>query len=331
MSFEKAQQLMELATFVAARRMGVTLDDVIGRLGVSKRTAQRILHILEHQFPDTETYFDEEGRKRWRLETGALRDLLTLTPDELAAVDLSIEMLERTAQSVEAEQLRSLREKILALVPRNRLARLETDHEALLEVQGFAARPGPTARLVPQIASTISTALKGSERLKITYQSRGADDPTQRVVEPYGVLIGIRRYLVARPESDPGGPLRHYVAEKIEAAELTGEIFERDADFDIDRHARKAFGAFQNDNEYGEVVWRFSPEAAPHARSFLFHPDQVLEDQADGSLLLRFWASGHLEMCWHLYMWGDKVEVIAPEGLRRLVSEHRRGDFPSLP
>jgi hypothetical protein len=31
MSFEKAQQLLELATFVAAWRMGVTLDEVSDR------------------------------------------------------------------------------------------------------------------------------------------------------------------------------------------------------------------------------------------------------------------------------------------------------------
>lgn len=73
-----------------------------------------------------------------------------------------------------------------------------------------------------------------------------------RVVEPYGVLIGIRRYLVAKPKGDTHGPLRYYVAEKIQSAELTGEIFERDPDFDIDQHAQKAFGTFQNDAEFGK-------------------------------------------------------------------------------
>ena len=33
MSFEKAQQLLELATFVVARRLGVTLDEVGERCG----------------------------------------------------------------------------------------------------------------------------------------------------------------------------------------------------------------------------------------------------------------------------------------------------------
>ena len=45
----------------------------------------------------------------------------------------------------------------------------------------------------------------------------------------------------------------------------------------------------------------------------------------------RFSASGHLEMCWNLYVWGDKVEVLAPGCLRDMVHAWRRSDFPSLP
>ena len=33
----------------------------------------------------------------------------------------------------------------------------------------------------------------------------------------------------------------------------------------------------------------------------------------------------------HLYTWGDKVEVLAPEKLRRLCDGYRRADFPALP
>jgi predicted DNA-binding transcriptional regulator YafY len=331
MSFEKAQRLIEVATFVASHRMGVTVDDVRGRYRSSKRTAQRLLHTLELQFPDAECGFDEDGRKRWKLRTGALRDLLTLSSDELAALDLSIETLKRNAQGVEAAQLESLREKIIALVPPNKLSRIETDHEALLEAQGLAARPGPSARLASDIASTISAALKASQRLRIVYLSRGAASANSRVVEPYGVLIGTRRYLVAKPKSDPSGPMRHYVAESIQSAQLTGEFFERDRNFKIDLHAQKAFGVFQNEAEIDDVIWKFNPEAADHARCFVFHPAQVLEDHPDGSLIVRFRASGHLEMCWHLYMWGDKVEVLAPKSLRKMVHRYRRADFPALP
>ena len=65
------------------------------------------------------------------------------------------------------------------------------------------------------------------------------------VVEPYGVLIGIRRYLVARPKADTKGPLRYYVAERIHSAELTGESFVRDPGFDIANTHRRHLARFR--------------------------------------------------------------------------------------
>jgi predicted DNA-binding transcriptional regulator YafY len=47
-----------------------------------------------------------------------------------------------------------------------------------------------------------------------------------------------------------------------------------------------------------------------------FHANQVVEPQADGAVVVRFRASGMLELAWHLFTWGDKVQVLAPETLR---------------
>jgi predicted DNA-binding transcriptional regulator YafY len=331
MSFWKAEQLLALGTLAAARHAGVTLDDVIERFAVSKRTAQRMLHALEAQFPDTHIALDGDGRKRWRLASGALRDLMSLCPEELAALDLAIETLRRSGLAVEADDLLTLREKIVALVPRSKVARLETDHEALLEAQGLAARPGPRQRIDRKIAASVAEAIKACRILEIDYQSRGDEGPRSRRLAPYGLLTGLRRYLLARPADEPTGPVRLYVVENIRAARVTRDAFERDPSFNLQAFANRAFGVFQNDSEFGEVIWRFSPKAAAHARSFEFHPHQVLEDEPDGSLIVRFQAAGHLEMAWHLYMWGDNVEVIAPASLRAFVEDHRRADFPSLP
>ena len=58
MSFWKAEQLLALATMVSARHSGITLDDVVARFNVSKRTAQRMLRALESQFSDAITSTD---------------------------------------------------------------------------------------------------------------------------------------------------------------------------------------------------------------------------------------------------------------------------------
>jgi predicted DNA-binding transcriptional regulator YafY len=330
-SFAKAEQLLQLATLVAARHTGVTLGDVIARFSVSKRTAQRMLRALENQFSETAVRIDGEGRRRWQLPSGALRDLISLTPEELAAVDIGIETLKRSGLAIEADELLSLREKIVALVPRSRVARIETDHEALLEAQGLAARPGPRQRVDRKVVAAIGEAIKACRILEVDYQSRNEPAPRVRRLAPYGLLTGLRRYLVGRPEEDASGPVRLYVIESMRAARVTNDAFVREPEFNLQAFANRAFGVFQNEEEFGEVVWRFSSRAADHARGFEFHPGQVMEDQPDGSLLVRFWASGHLEMAWHLYVWGTDVEVIAPERLRVLVNDFRRSDFPAFP
>jgi predicted DNA-binding transcriptional regulator YafY len=331
MSFSKAGQLLDLATMTAARRIGVTLDDVTERFDVSKRTAQRMLQALELQFPDLQADIDDDGRKRWRLPSAVLRDLMTMTPDELAALDLAIETLSRSSLEDQAEELSRLREKILALVPRTKALRLETDHEALLEAQGLAMRPGPRPRVDPQVSAAVAHAIKACLYLDILYRSRGETEPRKRRIAPYGVLTGLRRYIVARPDSDLRGPMRFYRTEDIRAATVSNQPFERDPAFDLRQFAKRAFGVFQNDEEYEEVIWQFSPAAADHAKVFEFHPDQVLEDQPNGSLIVKFKAAGHLEMCWYLYAWGDNVEVLSPERLRKLVLGFQRPDFPGLP
>ncbi|NDB70049.1 MAG: WYL domain-containing protein, partial [Methylocystaceae bacterium] len=105
MSFSKAEQLMELASMVAGHRTGITLDDVTERFSCSYRTAQRMIVALETSFPDVVSRTDEEGRKRWRLEGGHLRDLMNLTSEELASVDLAVEQFEQAGMDFEAKEL----------------------------------------------------------------------------------------------------------------------------------------------------------------------------------------------------------------------------------
>ena len=62
-----------------------------------------------------------------------------------------------------------------------------------------------------------------------------------------------------------------------------------------------------------------------HLLRWRFHPTQTLEPQADGSVMVRFQATGLLELSWHLFTWGDRVRVIRPDALRQtLVGELER-------
>jgi predicted DNA-binding transcriptional regulator YafY len=52
-----------------------------------------------------------------------------------------------------------------------------------------------------------------------------------------------------------------------------------------------------------------------------FHANQAVEPQPDGSVIVRFRASGMLELAWHLFTWGDKVEILAPPALKATLIE----------
>src|SRR3546814_12703513 len=96
--------------------------------------------------------------------------------------------------------------------------------------------------------------------------------------------------------------------DRIHSAECLDESFPIQSGFSLNDHAAQAFGAYQDPTQYGEIVWRFLPEAASRAAEFQFHPNQSAEYRDDGSLIVRFKAAGWREMAWHLYQWGDRSE-----------------------
>ena len=99
---------------------------------------------------------------------------------------------------------------------------------------------------------------------------------------------------------------------------LTDETFERDPAFDLQRYAKRSFGTFQE--EPVEVALRFDPSVASDVTAFLFHSDQTVSENDDGSLTVHFTASGINEMCWHLFTWGDSVTVERPMAHRFLLT-----------
>ncbi len=329
MSFAKGQELLKLA-MMATSRNGVSLEEIVDEWGCSHRTAQRMTDALQAAFPQTEAEDGDDRKRRWRIHAKAIAPLLTPSAQELAALATAIAELDAAQMTAEAGSLRQLQSKVRALLPPGAGTRLSVDEEVLLEALGHAARPGPQPVMNSEVNAAISEALKGPFLLRITYRRRTQDKPSERIVAPHGLLLGVRRYLVARDTGKKAARLQHYRVEEIYAAEVLGESFDIDPDFSLRKHAEKGFGSYESEAEHGEVVWRFSPDAADHARRFVFHPTQTVEVEKDGSLLVRFRASGHLEMCWHLYTWGKSVEVLQPTSLREMVNGHQRR-FDALP
>jgi predicted DNA-binding transcriptional regulator YafY len=90
-------------------------------------------------------------------------------------------------------------------------------------------------------------------------------------------------------------------------------------DFDLNAYAARSFGVLQEEPQ--DIVLRVLPQAANEGRRWRFHPDQVLTEEADGSLLVRFRSGGLRELAWHLVTWRDGIAIIAPDSLRNTLVE----------
>lgn len=326
MSFEKALVLLELTEMARASHEGVSLEQIRDRFDVSHRTAQRMTAALEAAFPHAvHVTVDHERRSRWRIRGTTLATLALKGDRELAALDLAIAQFVGSGDRDTAAILESLRDRLLAALPERTALRTEADAEALIAAHGLLARPGPVAKFDNKTSEVLSEALRGPFRLSFTYRG------TQRTVEPYGILVGTRRYLVAHDLKRTDGNLRRFRVDLIEDPRVLPESFSLPPDFSLSRHAMLGFGSYHAPGEHQETVWRFSAVAASHAREWRFHPEQTTAELPDGRFEVRFSASGWVEMAWHLLQWGPHVEVVKPEELKRQLEEVRRGAVEIFP
>lgn len=324
--YEKADTLIQLALDLQAARGGLTLLDIQERYGVGRRTAMRMRDAVLRQFPQTVETVGEDRMKRWHIPPGVLDRLVAFSAEELADLEAAARLMEENNRPEAAARLGEVAAKVKALMRPDLARRVAPDLEALLEAEGLALRPGPRPAIDGEAVAALREAIKACRQVAFAYRKRGTARRQHRRVAPYGFLYGHRHYLVARDDKD--GRIKLFALAGIAEVTLRDATFARDPDFSLDAFARRSFGVYQE--APAGVVWRFTPEAAAEAAQYVFHPDQELEAQADGSLIVRFTAGGWLEMAWHLYTWGDRVEVLAPPELARQVNGHRR-TWPALP
>lgn len=315
--YEKLEILLRAALDLRGNAEGLSLEDIQDRYGVSRRTAERMRNAIERVFPQLERANPGELPKRWRIRSGALCNIIGISAEELAAMNAAIELMRRDNLVEPLARLETLTAKLKALIRPDAARRIEPDLEALTESEGLAMQPGPRPQINFEIVAALRQAILTSKKVRLYYLYRGSGKRGFDTVHPYGFLYGMRHYLVAWSEGDWARDFRSFALSNIERVEVLDKTFMRRRGFSLKAYAERSFGVFQE--KPFDVVWRFSPTVAADARQFLFHPTQRLEEQADGSLIVRFRAGGALEMCWHLFTWGGEVEVLKPKHLRTLV------------
>lgn len=315
MRHEKASRLLELARLLAGSAEGLTLDEMAEALGVGRRTAERMRDAVREVFPQMEEVEDPPTR-RFRIAGGLDGLYQAPSADELVALRTAADALEASGAQARAAALKVLEQKILSATRGPARRRLAPDLEALLQAETIAVQAGPRPFEDDEVLSALREAIKSLRAVRFRYEG-GSTPGRTREVTPYGILFGRSNYLVAA--EGKGGEPRNWRLDRIHDLEILDGSSVRPESFSLQDYADQSFGIYHDAVQ--DVVLRVTPEGAEDALRWRFHANQTVEPLADGSVRVAFRASGMLELAWHLFTWGDKVQIVAPPVLRQTMLE----------
>ncbi|HZV85324.1 MAG TPA: WYL domain-containing protein, partial [Brevundimonas sp.] len=280
-----------------------------------RRTAERMRDAVLGLFPQTEEVSDPPT-KRWRIRGGLSAFEQAPVTEELVELNKAAQGLRATGEPGRAAALEGLERKLKSAMRSTTLNRLAPDLEALVRAETIAVQAGPRPSADEAVLTEIRQAILAGQPLSFIYSRPGAE-ARSRTVAPCGVMFGRANYLVAADRET--GRVQTFRLDRMSAVRAEAGLASPPPDFDLQAFASQSFGIYQDEIE--DVVLRITPAGAAEARAWRWHPTQTLETEDDGGVIVRFRASGMRELAWHLFTWGDQVQIQAPPRLKAVMQE----------
>ena len=317
MRHDKAAIVLDLARRMAASAEGLTLDEMARDLEVGRRTAERLRDAVLYLFPQAEEVSDPPT-KRWRIRDGLSAFQQAPTTTELLELSKAAEALRRQGEAGRATALETLELKIRSAMRSTALNRIAPDLEALVRAETIAVQAGPRPFEDETTLAAIRHAIMAGSAISFIY-NRGSRPGERREVAPCGLMFGRANYLVAA-EIGSDSP-KTFRLDSVQGVQVMDRPAAPPEGFDLTTFANRSFGIYQDGVEDVELTILRVGQAVDEARVWRFHPTQTLSDNPDGSLTVRFSASGMRELAWHLFTWGEGVRIEGPERLKQAMQE----------
>ena len=304
--WDRAARYLKIAMILKDYPDGISAQALADRIGVSKRTVYRDVLAMDEQagLP----IWNDEGK--FGLDKGAFLQPLALTLHEATTLFLAARMLAKASDEHDTELIGAF-VKLASILPPVLAEHIQAT------VDAFSTTPANDR--FTRVFRVLAEAWAKQRVVQIEYDA-GVYDPKKgprktRVrplaIEPSALTHAL--YLIGYDESRKAR--RTYKVERILSASLTPETFTPPETESPARELLKAWDVIADEDPV-KVVIRFSPAVAKRAAETRWHPSQVLEPQADGSLLWRGQIAGMREIRIWILGWGADAEVLEPAALR---------------
>ena len=290
---------------------------IAGRLEVSPRTIERDIQILRDILGAPITY--DTWHKGYRYEGSFSLPPMQLTEGELLTLYLGQRLLAQFGGTPFGQIVQGALAKLKLMLPEH----LTVDIAILDQGISFDVEPlRGDAELLAQICGDILSAIREYRSLKITYYTASRDAVSDRLVDPYHLhFYNGAWYLIAYCHSRC--EVRLFAVDRIRQWQVTDNAFVISPDFSLETYLENSLGIERGPKVY-EVAIRFQPEQARWIKERLWHPGQMLEELADGALVLKMQLSGLQEARRWVLSFGCHAEVLSPPELRQEMAREAR-------
>ncbi len=295
-------------------KLGRSASDLAADLDCHPRTVYRDLEALQSAgFP---IYTERvEGKNVWSvLDTVKHHIPVPFSITELMALHFSSGMLNVFNGTVFHDALKSLFKKVKATLPPGSVDFLE----GMDRILHIGTTPRKDYVKFKEILNRISDAALERSTVEIIYYTMSRKRETRRKVDPYRILFFsgtfyLIGYCHVRKE------IRVFAVDRIKMLSTTGEHFEIPDGFDPQEFMERSFGVYQG--EPARVRIWFSDDVADYIREKIWHGDQKIIGNEDGSIIFETVVAGTEEIRFWVMMWGGNAEVLEPPSLREAVQK----------
>lgn len=312
--YSQAARLHDLIRILEAR-YGATVDELVEECQVTRRTIYRDLQaVIDAGYPLVNER-QADGHVLYGFIAGFSKiPPITFSLEELMTLYFCRGQLDFLQGTPFQDDLEAIFARIRSNLPPRSVAHLERLAEASApRFQGFKDYSQQR-----ELLQSLRQALLRQQRCDMVYKPAQRERADYRV-DPYTLLF-FKNGLYIGGYAHNRQALRLFAVERIETLTILPERFDVPADYSVEQLTGTAFGLIE-EGAARQLEIEFAAEIAHLIRERIWHPDQRIEEHADGSLTLRFSASGDREILAWLYSFVPHVRVVEPQQMRRQFAE----------
>jgi len=311
MSISRIYRLLRIITMLQGGR-AYTANELAEALEISRRTVFRDLNMLE--MAHIPYYFDAD-HGGYRISRHFFLPPINLTLGEALAMLMLAGKMRATSKLPLLSQGAKAAVKLESALPQAIRGHIGSiiDHLSisLAPVARHDGLDGTFDRLIDAVADKLIC--------KLVYFSFHEKEQIETNVRPLRLVFMTRAwYLIAY--SLKHKEIRTFKLSRIKKLTVTKRTFTQAKKMDLDDYFGQAWSMIPSGTLY-DVQLHFSPKVAGNVSEVQWHNSQRVERNDDGSAEFYVRVDGLGEISWWILGYGDEVEVVSPQELRKKIAD----------